>query len=105
MNLHTGYTLHPAHPNAKNKPGDELTLVEGDVWKFGQNQFTSFWRSKPKDGTVVCSRDYPEASPCPYIVVGRPYKTIQLAIEAARKSAKAEYEKAKEIVRRYEAEA
>lgn len=95
--------LNPEHPDAECNPGDEFVLADDDKWVFGQNQFTSYWRSKPKDGTVVCSRDYPAASPNPYIAAGKPYKTIELAIAAARKFAKAEYERALEIVRKYEA--
>lgn len=95
--------LHPRHPDANCNPGDRFVLKEGDTWIFGQNQFTSFWRARPKDGTVTCSRDYPEASPNPYIAAGKPHKTIEAAIAAARSNAKAEYERAKQIVDRYEA--
>lgn len=96
--------LHPSHPDAKANPGDEFHLSDTDVWVFGQNQFTSFWRARPKDGTVTCSKDYPEASPNPYLAAGKPHKTIEKAIAAARAAAKSEYERAKEIVRRYEQE-
>lgn len=96
--------LHPNHPDAGANPGDEFTLSDTDKWVFGQNQFTCFWRNKPKDGTVTCSRDYPEANDRPYLAAGRPYKTFEEAVKAARNFAANEYERAKAIVTRYEAE-
>lgn len=96
--------LHPNHPDAKANPGDEFELSTTDIWVFGQNQYTSFWRCKPKDGTVTCSQDYPEASPNPYLAAGKPYSNLEKAIAAARLYAKSEYEKAKRIVDRYEAD-
>lgn len=95
--------LHPEHPDAENSPGDERTF-DGLTYRFGKNQYSSFWRAGPKDGTVVCSKDYPVGSEYPYVAGGYSCRTFEDAAKRARSKAKAEYERALEIVRRYEQE-
>jgi hypothetical protein len=94
--------LHEAHPDAESAPGATRPALGRD-WVFGKNQFSSFWRSGPKDGTVICSRDYPDITDRPYVVAGVHFREFEKAAAAARRGAAAEYEKALEIVRRYEA--
>lgn len=50
--------LHADHPDANAKAGDTRE-ANGTTYIFGINQFMRYWRAGPKDGTVVCSRDYP----------------------------------------------
>lgn len=98
--------LHPDHPDANCKPGDTRE-AGGTTWIFGANQFMHFWRARPRDGTVVCSKDYPG--------FGGPYRadgmgltkddSFEYAATTAQKGAKREYEKAKRIVDRYEGKA
>lgn len=95
--------LNDQHPDFARKPGEKLTLG-GREYTFGQNQFTSFWRAGPKDGTVVCSRDYPHGSSAPYVVNGAGIVDLDKAADRARAGAKRTYEQALEVVRRYEAE-
>lgn len=94
--------LQPEHPDYERLPKDQYTAKDGTVWTFGQNQYMKFWRAGPKDGTVACSMDYPHASDHPYRSGGRSYPDMEKALTAARRNAKAEYERALEIVRRYE---
>ena len=96
--------LHPEHPDVMAIPGDKREY-NGREYTFGKNQYTSFWRAGPKDGTVVCSKDYPHGTECPYRT-GPMYvhKTFEKAADFARKSAKSEYERALDVVRRYEQE-
>lgn len=94
--------LHPDHPDAGAKPGDKQEAA-GRIWTFGQNQFSSFWVAGPKDGRVVCSKDYPVVSNTPYLGDGLSCTTFEKAAERSMRGAKREYEKALEVVRRYEA--
>lgn len=94
--------LHPDHPDTQARIGDERQS-NGRLWKFGANQYVTFWRSGPKDGTVVCSKDYPNGSSGPYVAGGVVCKDFDTATLRAQKNAKAEYDRAKAIVERYEA--
>jgi len=94
--------LHPDHPDANARPGDQRTDGTGRLWTFGTNQYASFWRAGPKDGTVTCSKDYP-GLPEPYRVGGVACKDFDKAAARSRASARTEYEQAKRIVDRYEA--
>lgn len=94
--------LHTEHPDSERKPGDEREF-NGRTYVFGQNQFSSFWRAGPKDGTINCAKDYPTLHDHPYVVSGGHYATFEKAAEQAIKRAKSEYERALEVVRRYEA--
>jgi len=93
--------LHPDHPDAQAVPGDK-TRCGNREYTFGANQYTKFWRAGPKDGTIVCSSDYPETGP--YLVNGKPCNDFPTAAARAVSGARAEYERALEVVRRYEKE-
>lgn len=95
--------LHPEHPD-HDLPVGATCESNGRVWKLGANQYVTFWRSGPKDGTVVCSKDYPHGSSGPYIAGGVVCTDFDKAAARAQKVAKAEYERALVIVKRYEAE-
>ncbi len=92
--------LNPEHPDYSAQPGDTRDCL-GRKWIFGRNQYTSYWRSGPKDGTVTCSKDYP-GHHLPYTVGGKYFSDFDKAAEVSRSRAKSEYERAKEIVDRYE---
>lgn len=92
--------LHPDHPDAQASIGDKRQCGNAE-FTFGANQYSKFWRAGPKDGTVVCASDYPETGP--YLVNGQPAPDFPTAVARAKAGAKREYEKALDIVRRYEA--
>ncbi len=94
--------LNIEHPDYHHKVNDARVAL-GKTYKFGENQFVKFWRAGPKDGTVVCCRNFPHGSPNPYIVGHVTFSSFEAAADAARKGAKREYDKALDIVRRYEA--
>lgn len=93
--------LHPDHPDAGCRPGDKRHF-DGKDYAFGQNQYRSFWAAGPKDGTVTCSLDYPHGSEHPYVSGNRVHKNFEAAATRAKSNARAEYERAKSIVERYE---
>lgn len=94
--------LHEDHPDYNCQPGDKRE-VDGVVWTFGKNQYSAFWRARPKDGTVICSKDYGyEGWDSPYRSGGVYAKEFDDAARRAQRSARKEYERALEIVRRYE---
>lgn len=94
--------LHPDHPDADAAPGDTREAL-GRTWKFGRNQYSEYWRAGPQDGTVHCDRNYPaNGAAGPFLANGLSCKDFDTAAERARAFAKAEYERAKQIVRRYE---
>lgn len=95
--------LHHDHPDAETKVGDTRE-AGGQTWKFGANQFTKFWRAGPKNGTIVCSRDYPYGITLPYFGDGIACSTFEAAATRAMAGAKREYERALDIVRKYEAD-
>lgn len=96
--------LHEEHPDFDRKPGDKRE-ASGVTWTFGKNQFSCFWRAGPKDGTVVCSKDYHGAEwDNPYKVGVLYCKDFESAAKRSQSSARKEYERALEIVRRYESE-
>lgn len=98
-------SLHPDHPDAAAKAGDERESL-GRTWTFGRNQFSEYWRAGPKDGTVNCDRNYPaNGSGNPYVANGMACKDFDTAAERSRAFAKSEYQRAKAIVDRYEADA
>lgn len=94
--------LSEMHPDAGRSPGEKLE-IGGRTYVFGRNQYRCFWYAGPKDGTVTCSKDYPHGSEYPYRVDGFTARTLEKAVEFARKNARVEYERAKAIVERYEA--
>lgn len=94
--------LHEDHPDYNCQPGDKRE-VDGTTWVFGQNQYMKYWRAGPKDGTVVCSKDYHGAEWDNAYRVGGVYcKDFESATKRSQRNAKKEYERALEIVRRYE---
>lgn len=93
--------LNPDHPDYDRNPGDEFDTSEG-VWVFGRNQYSEYYRKGPKDGTVICSRDYPHSSKYPYWGGGKPSLTFEDAAKRSKAAAKREYERAKSLVERYE---
>lgn len=93
--------LHPDHPDFDRKTGDER-VYQGRTYKFGMNQFSCYWRSGPKDGTITCSKDYPTGSPAPYIGGEALVRTFEQAADRERNGARREYDKAKALVARYE---
>lgn len=95
--------LNIEHPDFHHKPG-EKRVCAGREWTFGQNQFMNYWRAGPKDGTVVCAKDYPHGTASPYLVSGTSCKDFEKAAERAWAGARHEYERALEVVKRYEAE-
>lgn len=90
--------LAPEHPDHDRKPGDKIT-VDGREWTFGANQYSSFWRAK-QAGTVTCVAEYPDIEP--YVSFGRLFEKFEDAGKRAVKGARDEYDRAKDIVRRYE---
>jgi hypothetical protein len=80
-------------------------MIGDTKYTFGANQYSSFWRAGPKDGTIVCSKDYPHGSDYPYRSGINVQPTFEKAADFARRSAKNEYERALAVVQRYEAEA
>lgn len=93
--------LDANHPDHKTGINDTREAC-GRTWRFGANQYTKFWRSGPKDGTVVCSRDFPHGVGGAYLADGVVFNTFEKAAQRAMTGAKREYERALEIVRRYE---
>lgn len=94
--------LDADHPDFSAEPGFKREAL-GKTWTFGKNQFSSYWVSGPKDGRVVCSKDYPHVSNNPYLGDGLACATFEKAAERSCRGARREYEKALDIVRRYEA--
>lgn len=94
--------LDETHPDVNAKPGDTREYA-GRKYVFGENQFTSYWRAGPKNGTIICSKDYPHGTSGPYIGDGTNCATFEKAADRANSGARREYEKAKAIVERYEA--
>ena len=96
--------LHPDHPDANCQPGEER-VFEGRTYVFGKNQYSAFWRAGPKDGSFSCCRNYGlDGWNNLYRVGNVSTKDFESAARLARKTAKKEYERAKEIVARYERE-
>ena len=93
--------LDKDHPDFSMKPGDKRKVGDTE-YTYGENQYSCFWRAGPKDGTVNCSKDFPHISNNPYVVNGVTFASFERAVERARLGAKREYERALEVVRRYE---
>lgn len=97
--------LNEEHPDFGCKPGDKRKDSKGTVWQFGRNQHSCFWRAKPKDGVIGCSKDYlGDEWGSPYYVGGVYCRDFESAADRAKRNAKKEYERALEVVRRYESE-
>ena len=95
--------LQPEHPDFDAKVGDTREH-KGKTYKFCENQYMGFWKAGPKDGTVVCSKDYPFAGSGPYKSGGITCKTFEDAADRAVVNAEREYQRAKAIVEAYERE-